>query len=549
MNKLLLAAALAACAAPAQTTAPGNDSIRKEELEADLYFLASDAMKGRLTDTPENFLAAKFVEGRFRRLGLKAIGPGGSFLQRFNLTWSTLGAGNRLRIAYDPAVETEAKLLDDFMPLFFSPSARSRGGVAFAGFGIDAPALNWNDLRGDGIRGKILLLLEGEPGQDDPKCIFDGVVNSVQSDPMRKALRAQEKGATGILFVNGRRQEPGLNPYPAESRNYWPEKPPHLKRYALTGSADRIRIPVASISPALAQQMLGERKWADLAREAEKDGGIAPVTLGGVQAEIETSLDRRVIDDHNVVAAMEGSDAKLKDEAVLVTAHYDHNGAEGSLIYAGADDNGSGTVALLEIAEAYATAAQQGQRPKRSVVFIALGSEERCCGPLLGASAWIDAPWWPLEKTVAVLNMDMLGRNEEVVEGAGSRFRGLPVQTAASNANAVNVIGTTYSPDLRQTVVNANRPFDLLLRFRYDNNPSNLLRRSDHWVFLNHGVPALWFHTGLHPDYHTIYDRPERIEYRKVERIARLVHQASWDLAQQTNRPAMLKPRPIPPLD
>jgi Zn-dependent M28 family amino/carboxypeptidase len=148
-----------------------------------------------------------------------------------------------------------------------------------------------------------------------------------------------------------------------------------------------------------------------------------------------------------------------------------------------------------------------------------------------------------------MLNMDMIGRSEEVPEGGGARFRGLAVQTAASNANAVNIIGTSFSPDMRTAVTAANRNFDLQLRFRYDNNPSNLLRRSDHWVFLNHGIPGLWFHTGLHPDYHTIYDRPEKIDYPKMERIARLVHQLSWNLSQDGKRPGILKPRPIPEPD
>jgi len=145
--------------------------------------------------------------------------------------------------------------------------------------------------------------------------------------------------------------------------------------------------------------------------------------------------------------------------------------------------------------------------------------------------------------------MDMIGRREEVPEGGGSRFRGLPIQTAASNANAVNVIGTTFSPDMKKAAITANRAVDMQLRFRYDNNPSNLLRRSDHWVFLQHGVPSVWFHTGLHPDYHTVFDRPEKIDYPKMERVARLVYQASWDLANGPGRPAMLKPRPVPEPD
>jgi Zn-dependent M28 family amino/carboxypeptidase len=143
--------------------------------------------------------------------------------------------------------------------------------------------------------------------------------------------------------------------------------------------------------------------------------------------------------------------------------------------------------------------------------------------------------------TVAVLNMDMVGRNEEVPEGpgGGSRFRGLEVQTAESNNNAINILGYTYSADMASEAELANERHGLDLRFRYDNNVSQLLRRSDHWPFLQMGVPAVWMHTGLHPDYHRAGDRPERINYEKMETIARMVHQMSWNLAQQDSRPGL----------
>jgi hypothetical protein len=536
---ILLAALLPLCA---QTRAPEIGSITRAEMEADLHFLASDAMRGRLTGSDEYLLAAKYIESRFGRLGLKPLAEDGSFEHRFTLLWTELASGNRLRVA--GASTGEPQLLDGFMPLFFSANARARGKVTFAGFAIDAPALKWNDLSADAIAGRIVLALEGEPGPDDPKSVFDGVVNSIHSDPLRKALHAQDRGALAVLFVNGRQKDDGVNRFAGEARAYWPERPPHLKRYALTSQADRLRIPVASVSPAVAQSLLGRQTLAELVKRAESRG--APIALEG-EVEVAVSLKRHIVEDRNIVAMMEG--AELKDEAILVSAHYDHNGAEGNQIYNGADDNGSGTVALLEIAEAYARAAQRGQRPKRSVIFAAWGSEERCCGPLLGAWAWLENPLFPVGKTAAMLNMDMIGRSEEVPAGGGSRFRGLAVQTAASNAGAVNIIGTSYSPDMKQAVIAANSGIDLLLRHRYDNNRSNLLRRSDHWVFLNHGVPALWFHTGLHPDYHTAFDRPEKIDYGKMERVARLVHQLSWNLAGQAARPRMLSPRPVPEPD
>lgn len=541
IGTLAAAAMFATAVLNAQTKAPGNDTIQRSELEADLHFLASDSMKGRLTGTPETILSVQWIESRFKRLGLKPV-SGNSMQHHYNLTWATLARGNRMRISWG-AASNEPRVLEDFSPLFFTPSARANGKVAFAGYGIEAPALKWNDLRGD-VQGRIALILEGEPAPDDPKSIFDGVVTSVHSDPMRKALNLQAKGAIGVLIVN-----PSQKRFSSEAHGYWPEKPPHLKRYAITSWADQLRIPVASISPSAAAKILSERDLDKLAKDSAREGGSMPLLVESSEVEMEIHVEKHVIDDINVVAKIEGSDPKLKEETIIVSAHYDHNGMEGSQIYNGADDNGSGTVGLMEIAEAYALAARDGHRPKRTVIFAAWGSEERCCGPLLGAWAWIRQPLWPLAKTAAVLNMDMIGRSEEVPDYGGPRFRGLPIQTAASNATAVNIIGTSYSGDLKASVIEANRVIDMNLRFRYDNNPSNLLRRSDQWPFLQSGVPALWFHTGLHPDYHTTFDRPERIDYAKVERVARLVHQTSWNLANQTGRPAMIANRTVPPPD
>lgn len=133
--------------------------------------------------------------------------------------------------------------------------------------------------------------------------------------------------------------------------------------------------------------------------------------------------------------------------------------------------------------------------------------------------------------------MDMIGRNEEVVVGGGGRFRGLDVQSAESNANAINILGTLRSPDLRAEVERANEATGLEMRYRYDNHPLLLLRRSDHWPFIQGGVPALFYHTGLHPDYHRPDDIPERINYEKLEKVVRLVYRTSWGLAQRPSIP------------
>jgi hypothetical protein len=523
----------------AQQKAPQNESIRQEELSADLFFLAGDSLRGRLTDTEENRAAADFIRSRFERLGLKGAGPNGSFFQPYNLMTATLAApsvpSNTLQLQAGEGGSRLLRVGQEFYPHRFSASGTASGSVVFAGFGISAPHLGYDDYRGD-VKGKIVLALDHEPGERDPSSPFDGVVTSESSTVWRKALAAQDKGAVAMLLVSDVHNHPGQANFEAQARAYWPEKPPHLLSYMLAAWADRIHIPVAQISPALAASLAaGAGKTLDeLAKGAETTRGFTPLPLPESRVTLSTAVDRHIVPDRNVVALLEGSDPQLKHEWVLVSAHYDHNGADATQIFNGADDNGSGVVALIAIAEAYARAAKDGHRPRRSILFASWNSEER---GLLGAWAYTEQPLAPLNTIAAVLNMDMIGRNEEIPIGGGPRFAGLEVQTAESNRNALNLMAFSKVPDVTAIVERANGGIGLELKKRYDNNSSNLLRRSDQWPFLQRGVPAMGFITGLHPDYHTQYDRPEKINYVKMEKITRLVHQVSWDIANADAKP------------
>ena len=538
--KRALALAVVVCSTSlmAQVRAPMIDSITQTDLRADLFFLAGDAMRGRLTDTNENRVTVDYIRSRFERAGLKPIANGG-YLHNYNLMTPTLGEGNSLSFTSSAAPNgdvtgtREFTSGQEFYPQRFSASGTATAAVVFAGFGIVAPRWNHDDYR-DAVRGRIVMVLDHEPGERDPKSPFEGVVTAEPAVAWRKALAAQEKGAIGILFVRDVHNHPDPANFEQTARNFWPAAPARIPSYTLADWADRIRIPAVQISPALAAMLVPSNgpSFDELARRAETAGGITPVV--GRTITLRTAVDRHVVPDRNVLGLIEGSDPKLKDEWVLVTAHFDHDGVNGTQILNGADDNGSGTVALLEIADAYALASRQGQRPKRSVLFCAWNSEER---GLLGAWAYTEAPPAPLANIAGVLNMDMIGRNEEVQVGGGGRFNGLEVQTAESNANAVNMMGYARAPELAALVDAANGGIGLDIKKRYDNNASNLVRRSDQWPFLQRGVPALGFMTGLHPDYHTTYDRPEKINYVKMEKIARLIYQASWNLANATARP------------
>jgi hypothetical protein len=538
MNRLSFALLLSLSSdLAAQSIAPGNDAIRRDALRADLYFLASDELRGRLTEYPENRIAALFIRSRFERLGLKPMGPESSFFQPYVLSKASLGERNSFDLRAPAGPTLSYRVKQDFVPQSFSASGTAEAEVVFAGYGIQAAKLNHYDFESDVFRGKIALVFDHEPGEKDPESLFDGAVTSEYSRDLRKALYAQSAGAVAILYVADAHNHPGeVVNFTELAEQSWPEIPRRMPRLSLARWTDSVRIPAIAISPTVAAAILGPtgKTLEELARLAEASGGAAPLPVPGLRVALTASVAQEAITDRNLVAAIEGSDARLKDEWVVICAHYDHDGADDQRIFNGADDDGSGTVALLAIAEAYAEAAREGARPRRSVLFAAWNSEER---GLLGAWAYAESPLIPLERTIAALNMDMIGRNEEVPVGGGRRFRGLEVQTAESNRNRINILGHTYSRDLKARVEESNRMVELELLMRYDNNESNLLRRSDQWPFLQKGVPSLFFHTGLHPDYHTEFDRPEKIEYEKLERIAKLVHQTSWDLAMGDGRP------------
>lgn len=537
---LVLASLTAACSDPG---APGNGTITETGLSADLHSLSHDSMQGRLVGTPEVARAADWIGARFAALGLEPAGDADSYDQRFDLMWFSLGRGNTLTVSGTGGARPAGS---GWTPANISATRSASGEVVFTGFGIVEPRLRYDDYDGETVRGKIVLALEREPGVADDASPFAGVVASEASRDWRKVLSAQERGAVAVLFVRDVNARADEDDWAAYHDQNWPKVPRRIERFTLGTWMDDVTIPVALISAEVAERLVASsgRTLAELAQAADTSAqGLGPVELPGTRVSLTTAVDRHVTRGRNILAMVEGSDPAQRDEVVIVAGHHDHNGADSAGVYNGADDDGSGTVGVMAVAAAYAAALEDGKRPRRSVIFAVWDAEER---GLLGAWYYTHHPLLPLQSTVANLNMDMVGRNEEVPADGGRRFRGLEPQTAESNNNAINIIGSSYAPELAAAVEAANEPYDLTLRMRYDNNESNLMRRSDHWPFLQSGVPALWFHTGLHPDYHTQRDDADRINYEKMTRIVRLVHQVSWDLANADGRPALegMKVRP-----
>ena len=535
--KLAAAVLLTGCA---DTGAPFNSSITESSLSDDLYFLASPEMRGRLVGSPEIAAASEWIADRFEMLGLEPAGDDGSYYQDFDLAWFSLGASNLLSIT---GVGGARRPGDGWTPINFSASTSAAGPVAFAGFGIVEPRLGYDDYKNQDVRGKFVLVLEREPGVTDPSSPFDGVVTAEASRTWRKALSAQERGAIGILFVRDVHNRPETGDWQQAHASSWPEEPRRVERFLLGAWVEDITIPAAQISVELAEALVSGSgsTLEELSMASEEAGeGLGVIALPGAEASLTVNVERHTVMGRNVLAMVEGSDPDLRDEVVIIGAHHDHEGAislgfYGETVFPGADDDGSGTVGVMGVAGAYARAIEAGERPRRSVIFAIWDAEER---GLLGAWYYTLRPLFPLQSTVAKLNLDMIGRHQEVPEDGAGRFRGLEVQSAESNSNATNILGYSRTPDLAGQIEAANT-FGLELKMRYDNNESNLLRRSDHWPFLQNGVPAVWFHTGLHPDYHRAGDTPDRIEYEKMTRIVRLVHQTSWNVAQGDARPSL----------
>ena len=520
-----------------QGPAPATESISAADLRRDVYQLASDDMGGRLVGTLGNQQAVRFIADRFEQLGLRPPSRDGGFLQPFDLLTVSQGPRQTLSFA-TPTGDVTATLGLDFYPAKFSGSGRAEGPLEFVGFGITAPMLGHDDYHDLDVQGRVALVLDHEPGEYDQASVFDGTDRSEHSRAVRKALEAQRRGAVAVLLVADSHNHVGSPPFDVDMRRTWSTRTRRVPAYQLADWVDSLRIPAGWISGDLAERLIdaSAASRATLTAHAETRGGLSAAVPLDLTVTMETTVERHPTRVHNVVGLLEGGDPEVREEWLIVCAHLDHEGTTPSGVFRGADDNASGLAGMLEIAEAFASAAREGIRPRRSVLFAAWNAEER---GLLGAWSYTENPLTPLERTAAVLNMDMIGRHEEVPEDGGTRFRGLRPQTADSNRNAVNLMGYSFSRDLREAVEDANGRIGLNLRFRYDQNGSNLLRRSDHWPFLFHRVPALFIHTGLHPDYHTEGDEPDKLDYDKMARVVSLVHEVSWQLAQSNERPRL----------
>jgi hypothetical protein len=480
-------------AAPAPATT-GVDSIRAEELRQKLTYIASEKFKGRGNGTNELNMAAEYIAGIFEQNGLKPAGDSGSYYQRFFVYSSRLGTNNELRVAGEDG-NFDLNARSDFIPELWSESGTVSGRLELLEDGH-------SDL--SSLKGKIAVELEERIVSDDPEFPANAT----------EGRKLQDAGAIAAIIIDRTRSR-----ISSVVEDFRDDLPVRLTPMASVGEPDYPQIPVVILSSEAGRQLL-----TDLRKPQSK-----------VTASLSVDIERKLHATQNLLGLIEGADSTLRNEVVVVGAHYDHDGEAFGQIWYGADDNGSGTASLLELAEAFG---QGSARPPRSVLLSAWAGEEK---GLLGSRYYVSHPAFPLNRTIAMFQMDMIGRNEE---HAANKSQQIPEERASENTNSLNVLGTAFSPELKTIISSVNSQIGLKLHFRYDFGAEDLMRRSDQWSFLRKGIPAIFFFAGLHPDYHTPRDTPDKINYPKLEKTARLVYLTTYQLATSRTRPQYIKVAP-----
>lgn len=510
----------------AQNLHRAAELITPNDLKADLAFLASGDLKGRSAASAEDHIATDYIATQFMRAGLKPAGDNGTYFQHMEIDTADVDREHTTLTAKIGGIEHSYVFGDDFHWSRQSLHPGSAcGEIAFAGYGIDAPEFAYNDFAGFDVKGKVVLVLSREPQANDANSKFAGTWDTYHAFYWQKLEELRKRGAAGLLLVQDRagrnvKQTPASSPRASGGPSF-----------ALAGQM--WDIPTFTIPRTVADQLLAPSGKTIDDLQAGIDRALRPASIyvpASSACLSKNFTNTQKLTGRNVVALLEGSDPALKPQTIIVTAHHDHMGEANGHIYNGADDNGSGVAGLLEIAKAFS----QGKiHTKRSVLFIAYDGEERI---FLGSYYYVTHPIVPLDETVANINMDMIGRNENDANW--------PVPPDG-NVNMVNVLGTRYNPDLRKVIDHENGQVGLKLDYKMDVvDPDSLWSRSDHFWFATLHIPQVEFQTGLHPDYHTDNDTWDRINYPKLTKIVRLVFLSVDELANSPRKPAFVATAP-----
>lgn len=473
-------------------------TITSDELREAIYFLAGDSCAGRETGQHGQKVAAAYIARLFKNLSLPPV-VNGSYFQSFPiepiLKSEVIIKHNNLQVASDGIF-----FLNGFKTVSISINE-----AVFAGYGIHSPALNSYD--GIQVNNKAVFLMDGKPVKNGKSVAIPGDIFSEWADNFKiKVTIAKKNGASVVFSIIPDNQ---FNITIQNIADFAAE-------YDMELNFNPNHIPYLFISESVA------KKWLNFNGQFNDKSPQNFLNLY-LTLEFKTNLD--TLYGENVLGYIEGTD--LKHEIVVITAHYDHLGIHHGKTYYGADDDGSGTAAILEIAEAFSEACNEGNSPRRSVLIMPVSGEEK---GLLGSAYYTNNPIFPLQNTIVNLNIDMIGRIDANHTG---------------NSNYVYLIGSDkLSTDLHIISENTNSTYTKLeLDYTYNdpNDPNMFYYRSDHYNFAKNNIPVIFYFTGVHEDYHKPTDTPDKLDYKKIEKITQLVFYTAWDLANREMRPVVDK--------
>jgi len=472
------------------------ETITESELKDYLFTYASDEFEGRETGKAGQKKAVEYLRDQYKKLGIPAAKSDGDYFQDVPLEIAKLPSGTITVNGKDYGIG------EDF--LTYSGAEGSYDHIVYAGYGIEEG--DYSDYKGLDVTGKMVLVKFGEPMNEDGTFILSGNSEKSAWSNMSEAFgkrtqTATSNGASGILYYDTANF--------SRFKGYYD--------YMKTNNAGNMGIKNDDKNSTfiIINTDMAKAIYPDIVEENTPKIQPLKISLKLISSDVD-------IQSENVVALLKGSEKP--DEYIIISSHLDHIGiSAGGQINNGADDDGSGTVAMLEIAEAFKLAADAGMGPKRSIVFLHVTGEEK---GLLGSQYYADEdPIFPLSKTVANLNIDMIGRIDPKRNG---------------DRNYVYLIGSDkLSTDLHELSEAVNKKYtNLELDYTYndENDPNRFYYRSDHYNFAKNNIPIIFYFNGTHNDYHRPGDTPDKINYDLLENRARLIFHTAWEVANREQR-------------
>jgi hypothetical protein len=498
-----------------------KDVFNLKEIRSHLEYLASDELGGRNTPSKGLDAAADYISKYYEKNSLKPMGDNGTYFQNFYMFCKKTETHY---LKFDG--KTYDKSFEILPPLFENMETDYRkvnGPIVFVGYGITEPKLNYDDYEGIDVKNKIVMFLRGVPNQNDKESTYNKKEYSKWKIGKVKVENAQKHGAIGVLIAG----DPVFN-------NMDMMKIAFMMHPYHAASVDSIKrrngcgIVLAEISDATAAEILSSagKNIDNLKSEIEKNNKTVSFQLTNSEASMEFEQEFTKENTKNVIGLVEGTDPNLKNEVIVVGAHYDHVGVIDGEVFNGADDDASGTVGVMELAKAFSTA-----KPRRSILFIAFTGEEQ---GLVGSQFFVSHPVVSLEKIRSMIQLDMIARDEDTKNPEGRLIMSMmgvegKQYSKEESKNAVDVLGFSYSKELKNIFTQANKNINLELRTDLDS--TSLFMASDHYSFYNKKVPVVMFCTGDTPYLHRGNDEAATLNYDKMKKIIELVFQSVKDLA------------------